>query len=75
MAAAPAGSSAAAAPEPSNVAMRPVGRAGPSKTARLASGRGISPLRTGCVAASSAARPPHRHHRTRHDELAWGRRT
>eukprot|EP00969_Alexandrium_andersonii_P109732 4840438-Alexandrium_andersonii.AAC.1 len=59
MAAAPAGSPAVAAPEPSKVTMRPGVDAGPSRTAWPASGRRASPSRTGCVAVSSATHSPH----------------
>eukprot|EP00969_Alexandrium_andersonii_P070857 3128332-Alexandrium_andersonii.AAC.1 len=59
-------SPAAATPEPSNVTTRLEGTVGPSKTARLASGRRTSPFRTGCVAVSSATHSPHRRRRTCH---------
>eukprot|EP00969_Alexandrium_andersonii_P260619 11522281-Alexandrium_andersonii.AAC.1 len=50
IAAAPAGSSAAGAPEPSKVTMSPVARAGPVATVRLGSGRRASPALTGWLA-------------------------
>eukprot|EP00969_Alexandrium_andersonii_P217754 9618877-Alexandrium_andersonii.AAC.1 len=74
-AAAPAGSSAEEAPEPSKVTIRPEEKAGVDVTAGDGLGRSCSPARTTWVATSSPTQLPHRHRRVRQRALALGTRT